>query len=165
MIRISKQTDYGIVLLSLMVDESTASQRYNARHLSERSQIPMPMVQKILKILSRQGLLASQRGANGGYHLARAASEIPVLSVIEAFEGPLALTECCGEHETHVCAMESCCSVRDHWHVINRAVRGALQGISLLDMCSSQKAASDPLRTAQAVAKSLNLIEGLPSAS
>jgi FeS assembly SUF system regulator len=132
MIRMSKLTDYAIVLLSQLA-RSPDQSLHSARDLSAAAHIPVPTVNKLLRKLSRAGLLVSHRGANGGYSLARKASEISVGQVLLAMEGPVALTEC-GIEATGVCMLESSCPVRSSWQNINRAIRGALEGLSLSDM-------------------------------
>ena len=74
MIRMTKQTDYGFVLLTRLAAEPGTAM--NAPELSAETKLPLPMVSKILKLLVRQGLLASHRGVKGGYALARPAAEI-----------------------------------------------------------------------------------------
>lgn len=130
MIRITKQTDYGIVLMTHLAQAREAQQ--SAPDLAEELRIPLPMVSKILKILAREGLLASHRGVRGGYSLARPASEITVDQIVGSLEGQIAMTECVEDH--HDCARESFCSVRGNWQVINRAILNALQGITLAEM-------------------------------
>ncbi|MEO8503977.1 MAG: SUF system Fe-S cluster assembly regulator [Acidobacteriota bacterium] len=130
MIRITKQTDYGIVLMTHLAQ--TPDGQHSAPELAEELRIPLPMVSKILKILAREALLASHRGVNGGYSLARPPAEITVDQIVGSLEGPIAMTECVEDH--HDCAREAFCSVRGNWQVINRAIQGALQGISLADM-------------------------------
>ena len=93
MIRVSKLTDYGIVLLSYFA-HNAEKQPFSAKPLSEASQIPLPTVSKLLKMLTNTGLLVSERGRNGGYSLAKKPHEISVAQVISLLEGPLALTEC-----------------------------------------------------------------------
>lgn len=131
MLKVSKQTDYGILLLTAIVssrDEGSLS----ARELSEMTHLPLPMVGKILKVLSREEILESQRGAKGGYSLARPADEITLIDLVRAIEGPVAITECIetpGE-----CRHEDNCPVQVNWLNINRLIREALKGITLLDM-------------------------------
>jgi FeS assembly SUF system regulator len=130
MIRITKQTDYGIVLLTHMV--SGDRERYNAPELAEEAGLPAAMVSKILKLLARDGVLNSHRGVKGGYALARDPEEISVDEVITALEGPVAITECVDD--TSECAHEALCPTRGNWQRINQAVREALCGISLAEM-------------------------------
>jgi FeS assembly SUF system regulator len=130
MIRITKQTDYGIVLLTQM---ALAPQRqFNAPELAAEASLPLPMVSKILKQLVREGLLTSHRGVKGGYSLARPSDEISVAELIAALEGPIALTECISVEGD--CSHEPVCKVRSNWQRINGAVRSALEGISLSEM-------------------------------
>lgn len=131
MLRITRETDYGIVLLTTMVRE--ANPPYSAAVLARQRQLPLPMVSKILKALARVGLLVSQRGAQGGYSLARPPEEISAADIIDALEGPIAITECSGD-TLHTCAHESHCALSSHWHRINSAIREALENISLLDL-------------------------------
>jgi FeS assembly SUF system regulator len=130
MIRISKQTDYGIVLLTQMA--TRADHQYNAPDLAAEARLPLPMVSKILKLLTREGVLASHRGVKGGYSLARHPEAISMAEIIAALEGPVAITECVDEEGD--CAHERLCPVRSNWHRINEAVLAALQGITLAEM-------------------------------
>lgn len=131
MIRITKTTDYGIVLLTHMAERP--EHRFNAPELAHEAALPLPMVSKILKTLAREGLLASHRGAAGGYALARRPEEIPVSEVIAALEGPIAITECIDDTPGE-CAQEAVCPLRSNWQLINSAIRRALDGIQLAQM-------------------------------
>ena len=131
MFRISRLTDYGIVIMAHLAGRQD-DHTHNARELADEVQLPVPAVGKILKSLTRAGLLTSQRGSKGGYSLARAADEISVVEMISALEGPVGITEC--TIHPGVCAQESSCQVRDPWHRINGAVRGALEQITLADL-------------------------------
>ena len=130
MIRITKQTDYGIVLLTQLALEP--ERHFNAPELAAEANLPLPMVSKILKQLARDGMLTSHRGVKGGYGLARPAGEISMAEVIGALEGPIALTECISVEGD--CSHEGSCKVRSNWQRINDAVRSALEGISLAEM-------------------------------
>lgn len=131
MFRISKLTDYAIVLLSLFA--RNWAEEHTARELSGRARLPLPTVSKILKTLCRGGLLVSRRGASGGYSLARSPKEISIAQVIEAIEGPIALTDCSIE-EPSGCDFEPQCPVRANWRRINLAVQSALGQLKLTDM-------------------------------
>ena len=131
MIKITRETDYAIVLMTSLSNTPAAS----ATVLAKQCRLPSPMAGKILKMLSQAGLLRSQRGARGGYRLARPAGQISVADVIEAIEGPIALTECSASADADSgCAYQSHCGVSSHWGRINLAVREALQAVSLNDM-------------------------------
>jgi FeS assembly SUF system regulator len=131
MIRITREADYGIVLLTCMVQD--AKPPYSAAMLARQRQLPLPMVSKILKLLARAGLLVSQRGAQGGYSLARAPEDISAADIIDALEGPVAITECSTGFPS-ACAHEDHCVVGGHWGRINEAIREALHRISLLEL-------------------------------
>ena len=130
MICIAKLTDYGIVLLTSFVREERA---WSASELAETSTLPVTTVAKILKMLTKGGILQSQRGKLGGYSLTRAPKAISVAEILEAMEGPLCLTECSGR-KGHSCALEDGCPVRTHWRRINEAVRRSLDELSLAEM-------------------------------
>ncbi len=131
MIRITRETDYGVRLMAFMARD--ADQFYSAASLAEQNRLSLPMVSKILKTLSRAGLLDSQRGARGGYSLARAPGEISAAEIIGVLEGPIALTDC-SPGAVSGCVHQDHCNVSNHWHRINRAVLQALDDISLLDL-------------------------------
>lgn len=131
MIRITRLTDYGIVLMSHLA--TTPERRFAAPDLAAEAHLPLPMVSKILKQLAREGLLESHRGSHGGYALARPAEEISVVEIITALEGPIAVTECI-EDAPGVCSAEPFCPVSSNWRRINRAIREALADITLAEM-------------------------------
>lgn len=141
MLRVSRITDYGIVLLAHLTGRARSAQSdpsgeqavQNARELAARAGLPLPVVSKILKTLARQGLLISHRGARGGYQLARPAESISVATIIDALEGPIALTEC-GTAPRGSCERESRCAVRRPWQQINRELRKTLERVRLSDL-------------------------------
>jgi FeS assembly SUF system regulator len=132
-IRMSKLTDYGIVLMTC-VARSTRLQ--TARQLSEQTHLPRPTVGKLLKRLCRAGMLTSQRGVHGGYELGHPAQDISIAALIIALEGPIKLTEC-SVQTGGGCDHEASCPCRTPWQRINTAVTHALDGISLADMSAS----------------------------
>jgi FeS assembly SUF system regulator len=142
MLRMSRITDYGIVLLTHLAS-APGDEVHNARTLAERAGLPLPVVSKILKALTREGFLHSQRGARGGYALARPAEAISVAAVIDALEGPIALTEC-GSHPG-ACERESRCAVRAPWQQINRAVRQTLEQVRLSELLPTAAPEPAPL--------------------
>jgi FeS assembly SUF system regulator len=131
MIRITKQTDYGIVLMTHLAADP--ERLYNAPDLATETGLPLPMVSKILKLLTRDGLLVSHRGVKGGYSLARPPARVTVDEIITALEGPVAITECI-EHSPGECEHEKLCPTRGNWQLINQAVRQALERITLAEM-------------------------------
>jgi FeS assembly SUF system regulator len=132
MIRITREADYGILLMTGLAQSE--GQPRSAAALAQQRRLPLPMVSKILKALTRTGLLNSQRGAQGGYSLARPAVEISAADIISALEGPLAITECSADDAHEGCARQEHCDVSGHWPRINQAIHTALQSISLAEM-------------------------------
>ena len=137
MLRISKLTDYGTVLLADLArsDDELCS----AAELAQSTGIALPTTSKLLKALARNGLVTSTRGANGGYRLARAANDISAADIIDALEGPVSITECSAS-DSH-CDIEDVCNVGNAWQRINVAIRKALQEVSLVDLQRSSSPA------------------------
>lgn len=134
MLRMTKQADYGIVLLSRMAGRPNA--RFTAPELAAETHLPLPMVSKILKILGRGGLLDSHRGAKGGYSLAEKPQDITVARMITVLDGPIAFTECSDDAAPGLCSQEAGCLIRNNWRRINLAVKDALEGISLAELAT-----------------------------
>lgn len=130
MLRISKLTDYGTVVLAQLADAEERLQ--SASEIAAATGLGGPTVSKLLKQLARAGLVASERGANGGYRLAKAPADISAAAIIDALEGPLAITECSGQEST--CELEEVCSVGSSWQQINLRIRRALADISLTEL-------------------------------
>lgn len=130
MLRLTKITDYGILLLTHMASEQ--DRLFASNDLSVATRIPSPTVSKVLQALLGAGVLDSIRGAKGGYRLARPASEISVREIINCFEGNIALTEC--NLDEGECEQLPFCTTSNNWKRINEAVRDALGSISLKDM-------------------------------
>ena len=131
MLRISKLTDYAIVLATHM---ATCAEPTSGRCLAELSGLPQPTVAKVLKTLSRAGIVEATRGVCGGYRLAKSAKSISVSAIIEAIDGPIAVTEC--TEKSSSCAHEAGCGLQANWKQINAALTNALSAITLADMMS-----------------------------
>ena len=134
MLRMSKMTDYGVVVLSGLASGG-AGATHTARELAERTRVPLPSVSKVLKELSQAGLLVSHRGVAGGYALARRPEEISVAEVIGVLDGPLSLTECGAHPEgATACNLEPTCQVRTPMRVVNGVIHDALRRLTLADL-------------------------------
>jgi FeS assembly SUF system regulator len=131
MMRINKLTDYGIIIMTEIATMGS-KKVHNAKEISKRTNIPLPTVTSLLKKLSSEELLTSQRGNQGGYALAESSSTISIASIIESIEGPIALTEC--STNECACSYESKCSVEVPWQKINKTVKSALEEIKLNEM-------------------------------
>ena len=130
MLRISKLADYATVILA---DLSAAPEKlHTAAEVATRTRLAPPTVSKLLKTLQRAGLVASARGAHGGYQLTRPPGAISAASILDALEGPVAITECSG-HDSH-CGIEHVCRVGHAWQRVNRAIRRSLYDITLAQL-------------------------------
>ena len=127
--RLSSMADYAVVTMSAAA-RHCGMVRVSAAQLAEETGLPPATVQKLVSKLSAAGLLRASRGAGGGLKLARPAAAISLADIVEAVEGPIALTACV-EHGKHDCTLESSCAVRPHWGVVNAAVRAALADVPL----------------------------------
>jgi FeS assembly SUF system regulator len=133
MIRLSRLTDYAVALLSHMGKEPHRD-LWAASDLAETSGLPMPTVAKILKLLAKKDLITAQRGATGGYKLSKPTKSISIADIIEAMDGPIAITDCAEGSSHSGCSIEEICPMSDGWNKVNSVVRGALQNVSLADM-------------------------------
>jgi FeS assembly SUF system regulator len=130
MLRLSKLTDYGTVVMAFMAMSPEAV--HTAREITDHMHVGQPTVSKIMKALAHAGLLESYRGAAGGYRLARMPEAISVAEIVRALEGPIGLTEC--SSNPGLCLQETVCPIRPNWQKINRAVLATLEQISLAEM-------------------------------
>ncbi|MES2497668.1 MAG: SUF system Fe-S cluster assembly regulator [Pseudomonadota bacterium] len=127
--RLSSLADYAVVMLSAAARHAPG-ERLSATLLSDETGVPLPTAQKLMGRLAQAGLLASARGTGGGFLLSRAASAISLADIVEAVEGPIAMTACVDD-QRHDCGLEGACRVKPHWSVVNNTIRGALDGVSL----------------------------------
>jgi FeS assembly SUF system regulator len=142
MLRLSKLTDYGIVILTYMAKNQDGL--YSAIEIAKATGVAPPTVSKILKELLKAKVLISTRGAKGGYRLAKTAEKITVATVIIALEGPIALTECSVSEHNHSCEQVSSCEIGGVWGLINQTVFNALEAITLADMLVSVNRPAHP---------------------
>lgn len=130
--RLSSMADYAVLTMSAAARHCGGA-RLNAAQLAEETGLPAPTVAKLVSRLSAAGLLKSVRGAHGGFKLARPAAAITLADIVEAVEGPIALTACV-EMGKHDCTLEPACTLRPHWPQVNAVLRGALAGIALAEL-------------------------------
>lgn len=130
-LRITKLTDYAIVVLTHMTSDLGAC--WTSRSIAAQTGLPQPSVSKILKSLARGGVLHSERGVLGGYRLVPGPDEVSVADIIDAVEGPISLTECSGQ-SAECCEYSGACALQPTWTRINHAVRRALENISLAEL-------------------------------
>ena len=128
--RLTHLADYAVVIMTAAA-RAPEGARLSAAALAAETGVPLPTAQKLMGRLGAAGLLSSVRGAGGGFTLARPASEISLAEIVEAMEGPIAMSQCCGSEEVSDCALDSHCKVKPHMSVVSNAVRGALAAVSL----------------------------------
>ncbi len=130
MLRISKLTDYGTMILVYLAAQT--SEVCSANDVANGTRIALPTVQKLLKVLARGDLVRSLRGAEGGYALSRTPEDISAAEIVDVLEGPLSITEC--SMTDSQCELEDGCPVGDAWQKINRTIRSALDTVTLADL-------------------------------
>jgi FeS assembly SUF system regulator len=130
--RLTHLADYAVVLMTAAA-RYPAGERLSATELSADTGVPLPTAQKLMGQLAASGLLSSVRGAGGGFALARAPGEISLADIVEAVEGPIALTMC-SDSNNHECILDKHCRVKPHIGIVGNAVRGALGAVRLTEL-------------------------------
>jgi len=130
MLKISRLTDYGTMILVYLA--SRRDRLCPASDVAQDTKLALPTVQKLLKVLAKSDLVESVRGSDGGYRLARPAEQISAADILDALEGPLAITECSADSSS--CELEDSCNVGSAWQRINTAIRNALADVSLAEL-------------------------------
>ena len=129
MLKVSRLTDYATaILVHLQKQQKTQS----AEEVSKALFFETPTTSKVLKLLTKAGILSSIRGAAGGYLIANREQSVTLLDVISAIEGPTALTEC-SKTESH-CGQESDCDTRKGWQQVNQEIRDILLKMTIQRM-------------------------------
>ena len=131
MLRLSKKADYALIAITHLTLKSGSS---SAREIAEQFDIPTELMAKVLQRLTRRGLLASQQGTRGGYQLARAATGISVADVIQAIDGPVAVTACSAHAER--CGQFAKCNVRDPLWKIREVIVSALKSTTVSELAN-----------------------------
>ena len=148
--RLTHLADYAVVLMTAAARRPAAA-RLSATELSAETGVPLPTAQKLMGVLATSGLLSSVRGAGGGFTLSKPAGDISLADIVEAVEGPIAMTVC-SEGRTD-CALDAHCRVKPHMGIVGNAVRGALGAVSLESL-------SQPVRPEEGLSLSKARLEG-----
>ncbi len=132
MLKLSKKTDYALMAVQYM--SSTGTDRVvNTKEIAEEYRIPVELLAKVLQKLTKKGIIVSQNGPKGGYLLAKAPTDISVLSVIQAIEGHVGITECYHNEESK-CLQMARCNIRTPLRNIQNSIYGLLDSMSIDDM-------------------------------
>lgn len=136
--RLTHLADYAVVMMTAAArresGSGSAGVRLSAAELSQETGVPLPTAQKLMSKLAGAGLLTSARGAGGGFALARPGHDISLADVIEAVEGPIAMTQCTGSDQPSDCALDAHCRVKPHMTIVSNAVRCALDSVSIREL-------------------------------
>ena len=135
--RLTHLADYAVVMMTATARRGDAV-RVSAAELAGDTGVPLPTAQKLMGQLAAAGLLSSVRGAGGGFMLARPVTEISLADIVEAVEGPIAMTMCSGSDEPSECALDAHCRVKPHMGIVSNAVRGALNAVTLQSLAGSR---------------------------
>jgi FeS assembly SUF system regulator len=130
MLRLSKLTDYGTVVLAHMAARPT--EVHAANELAASTHLALPTVSKLLKLFAKAGLVDSYRGAHGGYRLVREPDRITAVQIIDAVEGPVGITEC--SVSDGLCSLEPVCAIGHNWQRISLSIREALKTVTLAEL-------------------------------
>ena len=142
MLRLTKKADYGLMALKFLAEQAVNTQTRgpaSAKDIADAYHIPPQLLAKILQTLARGGLLVSSAGTNGGYALARPASEITAFEVIRTIDGPLFITSCITIHGT--CDLDSHCTIKEPLRKVNDSIKDLLSGIRIADLVEAPSAA------------------------
>lgn len=136
MLKLSKLTDYAVVILAAMA--RGGQKPCSASGVAAATSLPEPTVSKVLKLLAKADIIISSRGAKGGYMLNEAPANIPVGRIIAALEGPVRLASCVKD-SGEICGIESICMLQGRWNPVNAAIETALSNVTLADMIPALK--------------------------
>jgi Rrf2 family protein len=129
-VRVSAKVDYALRAMAELAASPPGPVK--GERLATSQAIPPKFLENILVELRHAGLVASQRGAEGGYRLARPPAEITIADVIRAVEGPIASVR--GVRPEDVSYTGAATALRDVWIDLRRAMRGVLETTTLADV-------------------------------
>lgn len=135
MIRLTNLADYAVVVMTAAA--KACDPRLSAGSVAAATGLPVPTVAKLMGSLTKAGLLDSSRGVAGGFRLARPAATISLADIVEAIDGPIALTSCAHDSTTSDCAIAGGCAVKPHLNIVTRTVREALDAVTLADLAGA----------------------------
>jgi Rrf2 family protein len=132
MLKLSKKTEYAIIALMAMTNGKNGK-LYTSKELSQKHNIPPEIMGKVMQSLAKNNLILSHQGVKGGYQLTEDLSDINIISVITALEGPLQVVDCVSMDECH-CKQLSSCNIKGPMEMIQNELFDFLRNISLKDL-------------------------------
>lgn len=133
MLKINRQTDYAVRVVLALAKVSDGSRRSSA-DIQREMLIPKAFMRRIVAQLSREGLVSTFPGREGGLSLPRPASQITLKDIVEAFEGPILLSECLQVKGEDDCPFQSNCPVRPKWGRVQVAMLREMASITFEDL-------------------------------
>jgi len=140
---LTRKTDYALLALARLASEAAdAQQTVSARQIAQQYDLPLPLLMNVMKDLGRAALINAQRGAGGGYALARPAEQISLADVVAAIEGPVAVTMCCESNEDQEqclgCRLTQDCPITHTMTQFNDVIVAALRSLSIADVMNGK---------------------------
>lgn len=145
MLNVSRLADYAVNVLVCLAKENNES--LSSQAIATQTKLALPTVKKVLKMLIKQHLIGSHQGVKGGYALNKKPDNISVADIIEAIDGPIALTHCC--QKTDACRLKAACQTEEAWQGINLFIKGALNAVNLLQISQHGQNIMDHLHIIQ----------------
>ncbi len=138
MLALTKKTDYALIALAHLAKQ--AGDLVSARELARVSHVPLPILTNVLKTLAHAGIVVSERGASGGYSLARPARSISLHELIAVIEGPFHFVQCVPDESSHrgKCELEPCCAIRKPAQRVHGRLKVFLESVTLDELVGEQ---------------------------
>lgn len=133
MLKLTKKADYGLIALRHLA--SSPGLTSSTKDIADAYHLPVPLLSKVLQMLTKARLLVSVPGTNGGYKLSRAANKISALEVVHAIDGPVILTNCFTSHGA--CDQSESCTVREPLRRVHEAIIDLLNKFTIADLAES----------------------------
>ena len=133
MLKINRQTDYAVRVI-LALAKRGEGVRLSSADIQQEMLIPKSFMSRIVAQLSREGLINTFPGRDGGMSLPRPASQITLKDVVDAFEGPILLSECMQVKGEDDCPFQSNCPVRSKWGRVQVAMMREMASITFEDL-------------------------------
>lgn len=134
--QITKQADYAVRAV-LELSHNGSNTRLTAEDIAQRRGIPHPFLSKTLGLLADADIVATQRGARGGIQLSRPSSQITLLQVVEAVDGPISLNNCTIDPES--CSFSEDCATQRVWCDLRVEFRNRLAELDFAGLADSER--------------------------
>ncbi len=130
--RFSKKVEYALIAL-LHLSRKSVDELTTARELSDRYDISLELMGKILQSLVRSGIVISVQGVKGGYYLGQSPTQINISRIVAAIDGPIAIADCIHNEGQSACEREENCPIRKSMEEIQSRLINLMDEITLRD--------------------------------